>query len=434
MRHSENSDNAEMSFKPPGQEQVLKILSRVGFSLGVAVDRSDVHSVESLQGDEASDALLVLRISAQQSGIFLKKTGMATADDATELVREGFPVILAGVAGSFVVLEKLVGRKIEASIIGDRVTTHLITRGQLGEMLASDPPPITLVAKKELECDSISAAPGHRHGHHHEHPTPLRRFLGLLNFDRRDIGSIVLFAFVAGVLALATPLAVESLVNVVSWGTYLQPLIVLGLMLLTCLGFAGVLKVLQTVVVEMIQRRQFVRIVSDLAHRFPRANQASLVGEYPRELANRVFDIMTIQKATAVLLLDGVSIVLTTMLGLVLLAFYHPFLLGFDIVLVIAMISITWLLGRGGIRTAIEESLTKYEVAHWLQDVLASPSVFKTGGGEALAIARANQLTADYINARQQTVSRRDSPGRVCRRFAGRGLDCTVGVGRLVGD
>ena len=62
-------------------------------------------------------------------------------------------------------------------------------------------------------------------------------------------------------------------------------------------------------------------------------------GEYPRELANRVFDIMTIQKATAVLLLDGVSVVLTTMLGLFLLAFYHPFLLGFDIVLLITMVS-----------------------------------------------------------------------------------------------
>jgi putative ABC transport system ATP-binding protein len=126
------------------------------------------------------------------------------------------------------------------------------------------------------------------------------------------------------------------------------------------------------------------------------------VGQYPRELANRVFDIMTIQKATAVLLLDGVSIVLTTVLGLVLLAFYHPFLLGFDIVLLISMISITWLLGRGGIRTAIEESITKYRVAHWLQDVIASPSAFKTGGGETLAVQRANQLTTEYVQARQR--------------------------------
>ena len=105
--------------------------------------------------------------------------------------------------------------------------------------------------------------------HAHDHPTPLHRFLGLLHLDRRDIFTVILFAFVAGILALATPLAVESLVNVVSWGTYVQPLIVLGLMLLTCLGIAGVLKVLQAIGVELIQRRQFVRIVSDLAHRFP---------------------------------------------------------------------------------------------------------------------------------------------------------------------
>ncbi|NNE01063.1 MAG: ATP-binding cassette domain-containing protein, partial [Pirellulaceae bacterium] len=255
-----------------------------------------------------------------------------------------------------------------------------------------------------LECDSLSVTPHYSVDDVHPQTTisPEQRFLALLDLERRDIWTIVLFAFVAGILTLATPLAVESLVNVVSWGTYVQPLIVLGLILLICLGIAGVLRVLQTVVVELIQRRQFVRIVSDLSHRFPRANQDALSGKYPRELANRVFDIMTIQKSTAVLLLDGVSVVLTTVLGLVLLAFYHPFLLGFDIVLLMSMISITWILGGGGIRTAIEESKTKYKVAHWLQDVIASPTAFKTGGGESLAIQRANVLTAEYITARRR--------------------------------
>ena len=59
---------------------------------------------------------------------------------------------------------------------------------------------------------------------------------------RYIIWTVVLFAFVGGVLTLATPLAVESLVNVVSRGTYVQPLIVLGMMLLMCLGIAGVLQ------------------------------------------------------------------------------------------------------------------------------------------------------------------------------------------------
>ena len=210
-----------------------------------------------------------------------------------------------------------------------------------------------------------------------------------------------LFALVSGILTLATPLAIESLVNVVSWGTYLQPLLILSLMLLTCLGLAGFLQILQTVVVEIIQRRQFVRIVGDLAHRFPRAHQSALAGEFPRELANRLFDIMTIQKASAVLLTDGLSIVLTTGLGMLLLAFYHPFLLGFDLVLLISMVLVTWALGRGGVSTAIEESRVKYTIVHWLQDVIASPTPFKVNGGELLAVERANRLATEYLVARQ---------------------------------
>ncbi len=109
---------------------------------------------------------------------------------------------------------------------------------------------------------------------------------------------------------------------------------------------------------------------------------------------------MTIQKAAAVLLMDGLSIVLTTTIGLLLLAFYHPFLMGFAIVLVISMISITWVLGRGGVRTAIDESIVKYRIAHWMQDILAAPSAFKINGGENLAIERSNRLLTEYLEMR----------------------------------
>ena len=61
--------------------------------------------------------------------------------------------------------------------------------------------------------------------------------LGLLNMDRRDVWMVILFAFVAGMLTLASPLAIESLVNVVSWGIYVQPLIVLAMVLLVASGW-----------------------------------------------------------------------------------------------------------------------------------------------------------------------------------------------------
>jgi putative ABC transport system ATP-binding protein len=390
----------------PTEPELYRVLARVGIALGITVDPAEIVVPAAGTAAGSSDPRDWLVSSAANCGILLKPIVVTEAAEAAAFVREGYPLIIAALDGSFVVIDAMSGQRFEATVFADRVTTPLIPHEQFRRLVALGGGARVFVAKKALDCDAISSSPAHEASHHHgSHVTPLRRFIGLLRMDSADIGTIVLFAFVSGVLALATPLAVESLVNVVSWGTFLQPLVVLGLILLTCLGMAGVLKVLQTFLVELIQRRQFVRIVSDLAHRFPRANQAALAGQYPRELANRLFDIMTIQKATAVLLLDGVSIVLTTVLGLVLLAFYHPFLLGFDIVLVMAMISITWLLGRGGVGTAIDESITKYRVVHWLQDVIANPSIFKTGGGETLAIQRANQLAADYIIARKRQFS-----------------------------
>lgn len=361
-------------------------------------------------GDDL-EAIDVLIDAAEAAGIFLRETPYRSPRETLAAIRQGYSVVFLLDDGTLLVLERPDGRKVETAIIKDEMQQESIGPSRLQELIGGEAKFRMLVAKKELECESLSAAAaraeneqieGERGNAEHVHAGPLGRMIALLDLDRRDIGLVVLFAGVSGVLGLATPLVIEGLVNVVSWGTYFQPLLVLAGMLLVCLGIAGVLKVLQTWVVEIIQRRQFVRIVSDLAHRFPRANRDDLRGVYPREFANRVFDVMTIQKATSTLLLDGVSIVLTTTLGLILLAFYHPFLLGFDIVLVLTMILFTWMLGRGGIRTAIAESKTKYAVAHWLQDVISMPSVFKTGGGEALAVMRANQLTSEYVKARKR--------------------------------
>ncbi len=386
---------------------VVELLRRIGICLGQPVDATALNLGDVPPTDLEDNDFGLLIAGGRQVGIFISELELV-ADDVASSLTEGFPVILAEESGNFWLFEGLVGSRIEASYISDTVETKVIKQRRIKRLFLDNPDVRCLVAKRELECGDMSSEAhggghdgGHGDHHHHEHMPPLQRFTALLRLDQRDIWAVALFALVAGILSLATPLAIESLVNVVSWGTFIQPLLVLGVMLLACLGIAGVMKILQTIVVEIVQRRQLVRIVGDLAHRFPRANQAALSGVYPRELANRVFDIMTIQKASAVLLLDGISIALTTVMGLLLLAFYHPFLLGFDIVLVICMVSITRLLGRGGVRTAIDESITKYKIAHWLQDILSTPAAFKVNGGEKLAVERANRLTSNYLQARK---------------------------------
>lgn len=232
------------------------------------------------------------------------------------------------------------------------------------------------------------------------HATPLERLRGLLRPEWPDIWVILVFAMVVGLLTLATPIAVESLVNTVAFGTLLQPVIVLAIILFAFLGLQGLMRALQTFVVEIIQRRMFARVSADLAYRLPRASLQAFDNQYGPELVNRFFDVVTVQKVTAQLFLDGVSLVLGTIIGMAVIAFYHPWLLGFDIVL-LALIGFTILvLGRGAISSSVIESKKKYRMASWLQDLARCPTAFKTDGGAEFALERTDQIMDDYLRAR----------------------------------
>ncbi len=82
------------------------------------------------------------------------------------------------------------------------------------------------------------------------------------------------------ILGLATPLTVEILVNTIGFGRNFQPILVLSLMLLGVLFLSSAFKFLQIVVVELLQRRLFVRLVGDLAYRLPNVNRAALQGTH----------------------------------------------------------------------------------------------------------------------------------------------------------
>ena len=60
---------------------------------------------------------------------------------------------------------------------------------------------------------------------HASHPTPATRLIKLLRSDRADINVLVVYTLVSGLLGLATPLAVQFLVNAVA-ASAPQPLVV----------------------------------------------------------------------------------------------------------------------------------------------------------------------------------------------------------------
>ncbi|MFO0850386.1 MAG: ABC transporter ATP-binding protein [Gemmataceae bacterium] len=250
--------------------------------------------------------------------------------------------------------------------------------------------------------DPDHSAEAHGAGHGHPPARPFDRLRLLLDPERRDIGTVAVFAVAVAVLSLATPITVEALVNTVAFGVLLWPVVVLAGVLMGCLGLAAAIRAMQVYVVECLQRRLFVRVVADYADRLPRLRLEAFDHRYGPELANRFFDVLTLQKSFATLLLDGVAIVVTAAVGMVVLAFYHPFLLGFDVLLVLLIAFALFGLGRGGVRTSLHESHAKYDVAAWLEELLRCPRAFKFADGRRLALEKADRLADEYVTARRQ--------------------------------
>lgn len=311
-------------------------------------------------------------------------------------------------AGAWVLLHSAGLRK--ARLACEQGADVWATRDQLQQALQlreAEAPIQWLVTEPALPCAPVTAqpAPGHQPTveHHDEtHPTPWRRLVAILRPELSDIWVVGVFSAVVSLLALATPITVEALVNTVAFGSLLQPVVVLSLVLLGFLGFAAAIRVLQTYISEIIQRRLFVRVVADLSQRLTRVRQDAYEDAHGPELLNRFFDVMTVQKSAALLVLDGIAIVLQAIVGMAVLAFYHPLLLGFDLALMAALGFVVLVLGRGGVATSIAESRAKYAVAAWLEQLALCPVTFKNAGGGLCASEHADKLAIEYLLARQQ--------------------------------
>lgn len=321
-------------------------------------------------------------------------------------VRETGPIVIAlnPLAGSeppriAIILRRNVGSKISIYLEGkeQKVSQSWLKKNAL---CGADKTYHWLLAQPMFAADEASNY-NYRSGTKDKPLTPLRRFIGLMRPETTDLRAILVFSVFVGILSLTTPLAVEALVNTIAFGRYLQPLIILTLIAFVFLVFRSGLSVLMAIVMEIVQRRIFVRVVDDIAMRLTRVPMSYLKTHHGPELVNRFFDVVNVQKVTAKLVLDSLMLVLQTIIGLTVLAFYHPFLLGYDIGLITMMGIVLYVLGRGAVKTAKTESAQKYETAAWLQEIARHPTTFKFNGGLGFALNRADELSGKYIQSRR---------------------------------
>lgn len=316
----------------------------------------------------------------------------APLDVALQGVRGGRPVLTVGRDGALCLLLERLGPRVRVEDEGGQ--REWLKPQELAARLGL---PSVQSEHTWLAVDAPIALP---HDPHSEE-SPWRLAYDLVRADRADLLAIAVYATGVGLLSLVLPLTVQVLVNTVAFGTLVQPILVLTLLLSAGLVFAAVLQGTQAFMVEIIQRRLVVRVVSQLSERLRRVSSSAFQAHRGAELMNRFFDVFVAQKAIASLALGGIEAALAVVAGLVLLAVYHPVLLGFGGLIVAGLFVVLRVVGRGATPTAIRESKAKYAVAAWLEDMAVQRNLLKLGGGGDFAQRRLDGLAAAWLGARE---------------------------------
>jgi ABC-type bacteriocin/lantibiotic exporter with double-glycine peptidase domain len=223
----------------------------------------------------------------------------------------------------------------------------------------------------------------------------------MLAVDRKEIIYLYVYALFHGLIYLSIPLGIQAIISLITTNQVSTSWIVLVSLISLGVLLSGVVQMMQMAISEGIQQRIFVRAAFEFAYRIPRFRSKSLQEKYPPELMNRFFDTITVQKGLSKILIDFSTSSLQVLFGLVVLSLYHPVFIIFGLTLVLLLYVLFKALGPRGLRTSINESSHKYQVAHWLEELARAMGTFKLAGKTELPMRRTDELVTDYLGARK---------------------------------
>lgn len=231
--------------------------------------------------------------------------------------------------------------------------------------------------------------------------TPTQRFWKLLKPDASEVKNIYVYSIFNGLINLTLPLGIQAIINLIQGGRVSSAWIVLVVIVVLGIAFTGLLQIFQMRITENLQQKIFARAAFEFAYRLPKIKMEALYKHYAPELMNRFFDVMSVQKGLAKILITFSSAGLQVIFGLALLSFYHPFFIIFSLLLVLIVYAIFRLTAKKGLETSLLESKHKYRVAHWLEEVARTSITFKLAGKTDLPLKKIDKHVDQYIESRE---------------------------------
>ena len=231
--------------------------------------------------------------------------------------------------------------------------------------------------------------------------TTIKRYINLLNLDKKDIYQVIFYAIFAGIVSLSLPLGIQAIINLIQGGRISFSWILLIILVILGVALVGILSLMQLRITENIQQKIFIRSSFEFASKFPQIKPTELYNNYPPDLANRFFDTISIQKGTSKLLIDFSSAILQIIFGILLLSVYHPFFILFGFLLFILLYSIFRYSFLPGLNSSLQESKYKYKVASWIQEIARNNFSFKKNYTNNFALHKNDALVSEYLGYRE---------------------------------
>lgn len=229
-----------------------------------------------------------------------------------------------------------------------------------------------------------------------------KKLFSILRMDKKDIFNLFFYATLGGLVGLAIPLGIQSLINFLQTGQVTASGVLLIVFIILAVMFSGILQIIQLWLMEILQQRLFAKVALDFVYRLPKLSFDKNRHLFGPEVMNRFFDIVSLQKGLSSVLIDLTASVLQVVFGLLILSFYHPIFIAFSAFLIVIIYLIIRFTGTKGLEYSLKESKVKYLTASWLQTVARSRFSFQMAETNNLHSRRMDTLVGEYIMARKK--------------------------------
>ena len=229
-----------------------------------------------------------------------------------------------------------------------------------------------------------------------------RIFFDILKPEANFYWLAAVYGIGISLLSLATPISVQMLINTIANTALTAPLVVLSLSLFGLLVISSMLYALRVHLMELFARRFYARMVAEISLISVYAQNPFFGDLKASSLFNRYFDVTYVQTAIPILFIGGFTTLLQIAVGFVLVSLYHPYFLGFTLVM-IALIWVIWLAWGGrALRTGVDLSHAKHKTGAWLQAIGGSNGFFKSQRRIDYALDKTDDYTRQYITERKR--------------------------------